>query len=95
MNFVTIENIGRNSVQIQILKFGDFFFSKTERNHDKSVHNLDLPFGFEITSSSSSIAHRVVFLLRFVQVAVPLAHGRWEAEDGVGVVGQGRRRDAA
>jgi hypothetical protein len=83
MNFVTIKNIGQISVQIQILKFRDFF-SKTERNHDKSVHNLDLPFGFEITSSSSSIAHRVVFLLRFVQVAVPLAHGRWEAKTVAG-----------
>ena len=30
--------------------------------------------------------------LGLVQVAVPLAHGRREAEDGVGVVGQGRRR---
>lgn len=30
--------------------------------------------------------------LGLVQVAVPLAHGRREAEDGVGVVAQGRRR---
>jgi hypothetical protein len=36
MNFMNFINISRNSIQIWILKFGDFF-KKTKRNRDKSI----------------------------------------------------------